>query len=59
MSHSLRTGMSAVRGAKGIVHIEVAKFGQRLRESRIILLFFLVETDILQQAPHRHCSCAH
>src|SRR5205807_4506473 len=42
-------GVLAVRGAEGVVHVHVAQLGKLLGEIRIILLLFLMETEILQQ----------
>ena len=44
-----RGSMRAVRRAEGVVHIDVAQFGQRLGKSGVVRLLFRMETDILQQ----------
>ena len=41
--------MRPVRSAKGIVHIQIAKFGKRLREGRVIGFLARLEADILEQ----------
>ncbi len=41
--------MRAMRGAERVVHIDVAQRGQLLREAGIVLLFFRVEAQVLEQ----------
>jgi hypothetical protein len=41
--------MRTMRGSKGIVHIDIAELSQLLGEFRIVLLFFGVQAEVLQQ----------
>ena len=47
--HGGRGGVLAVRGAEGVVHIDIAQACQRLGEIDIALLLFLVEAQVLHQ----------
>ena len=49
VGNALGGGVRAVRGAKGVVDIDLRKGGQLLGELRIVLFLFLVEADVLQQ----------
>ena len=41
--------MRAVRGAKRVVHIKIAKFGQRLRKVGIVSFLAGLKAEILKQ----------
>ena len=50
-----------MRGAEGVVHVEVGESGQRLREYGIVLFFFSVEAQVLEQHEatcRRACAAA-
>ena len=44
-----RRGMRTVRGAEGVIDINIRKGSEFFRKSRIILLFGLVKTKILKK----------
>src|SRR6266571_672237 len=43
-------GVGAMRGAKGVVHIKIAEFRERLREFWIVRFLFRPEADVLEQS---------
>src|SRR6266699_1841841 len=43
-------GVGAMRCAKGVVHIKIAKFRERLREFWIVRFLFWLEADVLEQS---------
>ena len=49
LDHADGGSVSAMRGAEGVVHIDVAEFGELLGEGGIVLFFFLMEAEIFQQ----------
>ena len=47
--NALSRGVRAVRGAEGVVHVDLGQRGQRLGEGRIVGLFFGVEAQVFEQ----------
>src|SRR6266513_3038926 len=43
-------GVGAMRCAKGVVHIQIAKFCESLSEFWIVRFLFLLEADVLEQS---------
>src|SRR5437763_1011709 len=43
-------GVGAMRCPKGVVHIQIAKFRERLREFWIVRFLFWLEADVLEQS---------
>ena len=49
LRHAFGRGVRAVARPERVVHVEVGQFGQLLRERRVVLLFFRVEADVLEE----------
>ncbi len=49
MRHAFSAGMRAVHGAKGVAHVKVRQLGERLCKLGVVLLFFWVKAQVLQQ----------
>src|SRR5581483_9241350 len=49
LRHAERAGVFAMRGAEGVVDVDVAELGDLLGEIRVVLLLFLVESEIFEQ----------
>jgi len=49
LRHALGRGVRAMRGAKGVVHVEIEAVGEPFRERGIVLLFFGMEAHVLEK----------
>src|SRR5215468_6302581 len=58
VGQALSRGVGAVRGGKGVVHIDVTQHRQLVDEARLVLLLFLVEAQILEQQHLARLQCA-